>query len=144
MSASRPRRAILSADLQMNMTPMIDIVFLLIIFFMVATTFSRVENDPAIQLPDADAARDDLRGPTTVVVNVRANGDVRIGERLYTQAELPRVFREMAAESRRRIVVVRADARCRHEYFIQTLQACARAGLLDVRVAARRVKANAK
>ncbi len=140
MSQRKQRKAILTADLRMNMTPMIDIVFLLIIFFMVATTFSKVENDPTIVLPEADAARDDLRKPTTVVVNVRENGYVKVGDKLYILRELPRIFRDLAATASDRVVVVRADGRTRHEYFIKTLEACARAGLLNVRVAARRVK----
>ena len=140
MKRSGPSRAIQTSDVEPNMTPLIDVVFLLIIFFMVATTFSRLENDPAVNLPEAEEARDDLRKPTTVVVNVRKNGAVKIGDKLYGSSELPRVFRQIAEAAPDRVVVVRCDGMATHQYFIQTLEACARAGLLNVRVAAKRVK----
>ena len=140
MSSRRERRAIQTADLAMNMTPMIDVVFLLIIFFMVATSLSKEENDASIRLPEADSARDDLRSPTTVVVNVRQDGYVRVGDKLYVVRELPLVFRQLAQTHPDRVVVVRADGRTTHQYFIRTLEACARAGLLNVRVAAKRVR----
>ena len=140
MRRARERRAIQAADVSLDMTPMIDIVFLLIIFFMVTTTFSKAEIDRSISLARANEARDDLRKPSTVIVNVRKNGAVRIGEKVYSVAELPRVFRSLAEASPDRVVVVRCDAMATHEHFIRTLEACARAGLLNVRVAAKRMK----
>ena len=140
MIRRRERGSIQSSDIELDMTPLIDVVFLLIIFFMVATTFSKVENDPLVALPDAEAARDDLRKPTTIVVNVRQNGAVKIADRLYSVSELPRVFRRLAEVAPDRVVVVRCDGHAAHQYFIRTLEACARAGLLNVRVAAKRIK----
>ena len=140
MRRTRERKAIQNAEAGLNMTPMIDIVFLLIIFFMVATTFSRAEIDRSIRLAEAQEARDDLRKPSTVIVNVRKNGAVKIGDKLYTVSELPHVFRQIAETGVDRVVVVRSDGMTMHEHFIRTLEACARAGLLNVRIAAKRIK----
>jgi biopolymer transport protein ExbD len=140
MRRLRRARAIHLADVELNMTPMIDVVFQLLIFFMVATTLSDIETDAAVVLPAAEAARDDLRSPGTVIVNVRSNGAVKVGDNVYGARELPRVFRQIAETGASRVVVVRCDESAAHQYFVQALEACAQAGLLNVRVAAKRLK----
>ena len=140
MRRRRERKAIQSEGVGLNMTPMIDIVFLLIIFFMVATTFTRAEIDPSVKLAQAEEARDDLRKPSTLIINVRRDGTVRLGNDVYQPAEVPRVLLDIAHEDRDRVVVVRTDGMTTHRHFIKTLEACARVGLLNVRIAAKRVK----
>ena len=58
---------------QMNMTPMIDIVFLLIIFFMTVTQVSRV-NKERLDLPDQEGSSEQPEAPVTI--NVRASGEI--------------------------------------------------------------------
>ena len=58
---------------QMNMTPMIDIVFLLIIFFMTVTQVSRV-NKERVDLPDQEGSSEQPEAPVTI--NVRASGEI--------------------------------------------------------------------
>jgi len=117
---------------------MIDIVFLLLIFFMVTTTFSQMEVDRQILLPPASSAELDQRGPNVVLVNVRRNGVVRVGARAYGVKQLPDLFRRVAKERTNPVIVVRGDERAYHEYFMDVLKACAGAGLQRVRVAVRR------
>ena len=152
------RRAIQS--LGSHMTPMPDIVFLLTRLFltmfvlavlpMVAAMLAKElqgsppGTDRSVSLPQADAARYAVREPGTVVVNLRPNGCVKIGDKLYIIRELPRVFRQFAETNALLPVLVRADARTAHEHFLRTLESCARAGLLNVSVAARRVKRQEK
>lgn len=65
----------------MNLTPLIDVVFLLLIFFLVATRFDQEEKELSIRIPDVYKARPISAGPKELVVNVNADGDyIVVGE----------------------------------------------------------------
>lgn len=129
-----PRR-IATEEIGMEMTPMIDIVFLLLIFFMVTATFQRVETDPKVKLPTADAADPDQRVPGTTVVNVRQDGTITVNKRVYREADLPALFMQIVSDTPNPIVVVRGDRDSHLATFLRILQACAMAGIENVRVA---------
>lgn len=59
----------------MNLTALIDVVFLLLIFFLVATRFEQEEKELSIRIPDVYKARPVSAGPKEVVVNINAEGD---------------------------------------------------------------------
>ena len=62
-------------EMELNMTPMIDIVFLLIIFFMCVTELSKLDAIAAVQLPIADQAYDDQETPDKIVLNLQKGND---------------------------------------------------------------------
>ena len=62
-----------------NLTPMIDVVFLLVIFFMVATKFTEMERSIDLELPTAAAAGDTTPPPQPKVVAVFSDGHVEAG-----------------------------------------------------------------
>ena len=67
----------------MNLTPLIDVVFLLLIFFLIATRFDQQEKELSIRIPDVYKARPVSAGPQEVVVNITSEGDyVVMGETL--------------------------------------------------------------
>lgn len=59
----------------LNLTALIDVVFLLLIFFLVATRFDQEEKELSIRIPDVYKARPISAGPQEVVVNINADGD---------------------------------------------------------------------
>ena len=66
-----------------NLTPLIDVVFLLLIFFLVATRFDQEEKEVSIRVPDVYKARPVSAGPQEVIINITADGDyVVTGEKL--------------------------------------------------------------
>jgi biopolymer transport protein ExbD len=85
-------------EMEMNMTPMIDVVFLLIIFFMIITDMSQKELEE-LKLPLAKAAVEDKPDPKAVrpIINIVYDGAiVRTGEKLY-DPENPDEYRKLAA-----------------------------------------------
>ena len=79
MASSRLRRAAKGDDdeLSVDMSPMIDMVFLLLIFFIVASTVIVVKQDPDVEPPVAKASKKAKDGKGRIVINVRKDGTFR-------------------------------------------------------------------
>ena len=76
-----------------NITPLIDVVFLLIIFFLVASHFIRNENVERIELPLASQGKDDEESPSRLVVTVMPNGDLLHGMTTIPPEEFEQLLR---------------------------------------------------
>jgi biopolymer transport protein ExbD len=129
-----------------NMTPMIDVVFLLIIFFLVSSHLARQETQLDLDLPDAasgePAGEEDVRRlVVNVLPNVRPEGQIRVGGQLVEVgqlSELIRYERGQAERDRKELQVrIRSDRRVPYGVVEPILLACARAGVWNVTVAVR-------
>lgn len=96
---SRERRA------RVDMSPLIDIVFLLLIFFAVTTTFLE-DSGMDLELPESSTATS--TEAAAIVVEIGAEGEIRLSGEVVTAEELTRRVGELSEEERRRITV-RAD-----------------------------------
>ncbi len=122
---------------ELNITPLIDVVFLLLIFFMVSTTFQR-QSELAIELPEASAAADPTR-KDFLEVSVDAKGRYYLDGRplLNTQtATLVQALRQRAGElGGDPPVVVSGDRSSPYQSVMAVLDAAQRVGLTRVRFA---------
>ncbi len=126
-------------DLQINLTPLIDVVFLLLIFFMVSTTFKN-ESRMQIRLPEASEAAvpaEDLR-LLEVQISEREEFAVRGPDEDSAQTlinsdqdKLYRALRDKAGD-RQPLMVIRADRRTPHEAVVRAMDAARRLGLTRV------------
>ena len=121
------------------MTPLIDVVFLLLIFFLVATTLSQEERQIDILLPSASEAQPLIVRPQEIIVNIHAEGRYSVrGEHEVGLARLQQVLNQEAAEAasrhRRASVIFRADKRCQLDYVVAAINACKRARIKDYTV----------
>jgi biopolymer transport protein ExbD len=128
MQVSRKRSELPEAKMQM--TSMIDIVFLLIIFFMCVTEMSKLEIE-AVTLPEAMKARNDDKPPKDrVVVNVMRDGTYRLMGRTYAKEELKNFLIRRAIEKRgpdglsTLAVKIRCDADAPYKYVQQVMMFC--------------------
>jgi biopolymer transport protein ExbD len=117
-----------------NLTPLIDMVFLLLIFFLVATTFREEEREMDIQLARTSAVQPLSAPPQQLIINIREDGTTVVGGREYGQAELAAVLREMVSNHPTREVLVRADERSIMRYFANVAALCRQAGVGEVKV----------
>ena len=83
-----PRYRPLIEDDELNMTPMIDIVFLLIIFFMVGTKFTELERKIGLKVPEISENGALTAAPEKKVVNVYRDGHLTLDRDIVTLAEL--------------------------------------------------------
>ena len=118
-----------------RIAPLIDVVFLLLIFFLVATTFYEAEKDITIRLADATEGQTRDRAPELVVINVGEAGVIVVNQRVFTVDELERHLRDARRENAKLAAIVRCDRRARHADFVKVLNVCERVGVRQVAVA---------
>lgn len=124
-----------------NLTPMIDIVFLLIIFFMIGTRFSELnesERNIALSLPKVANGKALTTAPRKRVINVIENGQILLDQQIVSLQQLETNLTAAKAQYQKLGVVVRGDADSRYEDVAQVIAACRRVEVavdLPVRVA---------
>jgi len=117
---------------EVNLTPLIDVVFLLLIFFMVSTTF---ETRQALELELPESASGEAAEPSPVSLVITAAGAYRLGERELSPAELPGALAAEADQAREHGLVVEADGRARHADVVRALDQASLQGIQRVRIA---------
>lgn len=129
-------------DLQLNMTPMVDMVFLLIIFFLTATTFSEKEREQDVLLPSVRGGASLSRQlENKLVINVLQDGGLRVQGGLLEDGELLNVVRERKSRALKPLkVMVRADKRTPYGHVARTLGLVERAGVARPYVVTRMVE----
>ena len=119
------------------MTPMIDIVFLLMIFFLVASKLDEADRAIDVVLPQAAAAKPLTTRPREFVINIDRAGNYFAGARPVRLDELKDLLVQTAADNpARQTVVVRADEEVAHKFVVAAMDACVQAGIDDYQVQA--------
>ena len=120
----------------LNMTPMIDVVFNLLVFFLVGSTFMADEREMSLQLPQVSNAAPLTEAPDAMVVNVLANGTLSVDNQPLTLERLEQRLTEARANYPKQAVVVRGHASVEYQSVAAVIAVCKRANIarLDVRV----------
>ncbi|NND99263.1 MAG: biopolymer transporter ExbD [Pirellulaceae bacterium] len=121
-----------------NMTPMIDVVFLLIIFFLVSSHLARQENRLPLDLPTASTfgPNDPDRAPLTISVDSDAR--YRVAGNMVDLQGLHHVLRELRKELGPRAAIrIRTDKGVQYRFVEPVLRAAVKAGLTDATIAVR-------
>lgn len=114
----------------MNMTPMIDVVFNLLIFFLVATQFADEERSLAVQLPASSEARPLTAQVRDLFVNIDREGRFYVGSRQVTREELHDIIARAAASNPgRQSVKIRPDKLSPVQQTVFALDACVANGI---------------
>jgi biopolymer transport protein ExbD len=121
---------------EINLVPLIDVILVLIIFFVITTTFES-RSTLQLQLPSASARpASDQAQPLSVLVNAEGRYFVGNQEVLRTDVDaLKQAILENGGEDRARPVLLRADARARHQAVITALDALGQLGFRNVSMA---------
>ncbi|HRX83407.1 MAG TPA: biopolymer transporter ExbD [Phycisphaerae bacterium] len=123
------KKAQSSESVGLEMTPMIDMVFLLLIFFLVATTLSQEERELEITLPAAESAAPLSVALKEIVINVDAHGDARVGGRKVERDELRGLVADAVKVNPEQKVTVRGDRRTPYDDIARVLDACKAGGV---------------
>jgi biopolymer transport protein ExbD len=117
---------------QIQMIPLIDVLFFTLVFFMILSVYYHLEAQMDIHIPQATSARDMQGAGTQIVVNVTVNGKFIVNGRVLSETALDNVLHQLTALSPQQSVIIRADQKTYHKYVIQVLDACARNNIRDV------------
>lgn len=123
-------------ELDVNLTPLIDVVFLLLIFFMVSTTFQK-ESELRVQLPES-TARTIEQSSDTIEIVINPLGEYFVsGQELVNNkmSTLRSAMMEMTRGREDTVVIIRADARAPHQSVVTAMDVAAQLGLLKLSIA---------
>jgi len=126
----RIRETQVEEETGLNMTPLIDMVFLLLIFFLVATTFAQEERELEVQLPATAAQPQPLSAPPPqLIINVLADGTVRVDRQDYDRKALGELLAKVARNEPGREVLIRADEMGPFKHFAGVAGLCHEVGI---------------
>ena len=122
-------------DTNVELTPLIDVVFLLLIFFMVSTTFIR-ETQLKIDLPEAAGEQQKPEG-VPLEISISAEGEYSIDNQLLVNSQLETVKRglqEASGGDLERRLIVTADANATHQAVVQAMDAAGQVGVTRISI----------
>lgn len=121
---------------QINLTPMIDVVFNLLIFFMVGTRFADIERQFDVQLPTASAAQPLTNPPDEIVVNIFGDGRIVVSQQTLSLEELETRLKAAHARYADQAVLIRGDGKGVYQNVMDVMAACHRAQIRNFSLAA--------
>ncbi len=126
-------RSRLRASPSIDLTPMVDVVFLLVIFFMVSTTFITMETGLPVDLPSAQTA---VVEPSSLpTVTITKDDAIFVGSTPVTEAQLVDTVRRVMADSGYTTVVLRADTTVEHGLVVRVMDLIKQAGAKRLAIA---------
>lgn len=112
--------------------PMVDILLVLLGFFMLTWSFSRQERELDVQMPSAGEAKEQRRSVGEVIINVKADGTLVMNRRPMSPEDLLTALSRVASLYPDQAVVLRGDQRVDYGHIVQTLDLCRRANIWNI------------
>ena len=115
-----------------QLAPLVDVLLLLLIFFLLTWNAARNENELDVKVPKASAAKEKSAPVGDVVVNVKADGNVIVNRRTLTPAELADLLKSLVQLNTEQAVIIRGDEAGAYKNIIGVLNICTEAGITNV------------
>ena len=117
------------------LTSMLDVIFLLLCFFVTASVFSQWESEISISLPAASSSETPSRLPGEVILNVARDGSVTVNAKKLTLSDLGERLRKVADFYPGQPVVIRADRDTSYDSLVKVIDTCRNAGVWNFSLA---------
>ena len=130
-------------DIELNVTPLIDVVFLLLIFFMVSTTFDK-QARLKIDLPEASATAQ-KQDSDSIVIGIDAKGRFFVNDRQLVNSQLQTLklaLTKTVGDQKDVSIILRADAQTPHQAVVTAMDAASQLGLTRLSIATLEQKAD--
>jgi biopolymer transport protein ExbD len=115
-----------------QLAPLVDVLLLLLIFFLMTWNAARNENELDVKVPKASAAKEKPAPIGDVVVNVKTDGNVVVNRRTLSAAELGELLKSLVQLNSEQAVVIRGDEAGAYKNIIDVLNVCTNAGITNV------------
>lgn len=117
---------------RLDITPLVDCVFLLLIFFMVTTVFS---STPGLRVDLPKAAQSDMPPEKDLNIVVSKDGELELNGIPVTMEELPRALEEARSTYRSKVLIIKADKKTFHEVVVDVMDAAKGVGIDELAIA---------
>ncbi|MCZ6834242.1 MAG: biopolymer transporter ExbD [Planctomycetota bacterium] len=118
-------------SVHMDLTPIIDMVFLLLIFFLVATTFQQTEREMKIALPAASSAGPISSALRELIINIDVEGRIILNGLTVHPDELRSIINDAVSQNADQKVTIRGDQATSYANIVRVLDICKGAGIQE-------------
>jgi len=124
----------------MQLAPMIDIVFLLLIFFIVTWQYSRSETELNVSVPTAEEGAELNRSKGEIIINVMPDGSLRVEGSTLDLQQLQNKLAAIARQFENQPVRIRGDGSVPYQRIVEVIDTCQKAGIWNISFATQRPK----
>lgn len=114
------------------LAPMIDVVFLLLIFFIATMQFSQSERELNVSVPVAEEGADARQTVGEIIVNVREDGGVVVDNAEMSQDQLFAKLTRIAAVHKNQAIRIRGDGKVEYQKIVEVIDVCQKAGIPNI------------
>jgi biopolymer transport protein ExbD len=111
-----------------SITPLIDIVFLLLIFFMVTNKFAQEDREMEMPLPSASEAQPLIAQPKEIFINIDGTGNYFVGGQPMTVPQIEQKLERAIVNNPTQSVIVRSHKRCELQAVVDVMNVCKKVG----------------
>ena len=115
-----------------QLAPLVDVLLLLLIFFLMTWNAARNENELDVKVPKASAAKEKMAPIGDVIVNVKADGNVVVNRRTLSSPDLTGLLKSLVQLNADQAVVIRGDEAGAYKNIVNVLNICSEAGVTNV------------
>jgi len=115
-----------------QLAPLVDVLLLLLIFFLMTWNAARNENELDVKVPKASSAKEKSAPVGDIIVNVKTDGDVVVNRRTLSAPELSDLLKNLVHLNADQAVVIRGDETGAYKHVINVLNICSEAGISNV------------
>ena len=120
-------------DNEINLTPMLDVVFIMLIFFIVTASFIK---EAGIDVTRPDAPTADKQDDASILIAISPNDEIWIDRRMTEPSEVKSVIERLHAENPKGSIVIQADENSTNDKLVVVMEAAKQAGVTNVAIAA--------
>lgn len=114
---------------ELNLTPLVDVVFNLLIFFLLSATYLNEAQEMELRLPRVGEAAPLSEAPQELTLDVYANGEISLAGERTSLEELRNRLLRIRSEYPDQVVAIRGDANAAYERVAQVMSVCREAGI---------------
>ena len=119
-----------------QMAPMVDVMFLLLIFFMVSSIYYQLEKNLEVKVPRAESGVESVRQPGELIINVSKEGKYFVNNIEMNIGGVEEVLSDVVKKfNQSQPIIIRCDQDCPHKYFVKVFDICQLLEIEDVRIA---------
>ena len=119
-----------------QMAPMVDVMFLLLIFFMVSSIYYQLEKNLEVKVPRAESGVESVRQAGELIINVSKEGKYFVNNIEMNIDGVEEVLSDIVKKfNQSQPIIIRCDQDCPHKYFVKVFDICQLLEIEDVRIA---------